>query len=109
MVADSRSGKWRPFKRAAGLPDLFMLHDDPPRMIVAEVKGDGGKLSDKQREFLQMAQTVGSLTGGFDAPEWAYTLADKPKPKRSMVLGVYAWTPADQDIIEGILKSKVLL
>jgi hypothetical protein len=96
-------------KRAAGLPDLFLLHDDPPRMIVAEVKGAGGKLSEKQREFLQMARTIADVTtvwghiATFDGP----TEVARENDRR--YIGVYAWTPADQPIIETMLKSKVLL
>lgn len=100
MTATGR-GEARRFvgaKRAAGLPDLFMLHDDPPRMIIAEVKGTGGELSDKQREFLQAARLVADAMA--DDQEQSY-------PVR--VVGVYAWTPADQPIIEQMLRSKVLI
>ena len=92
-----RDGKWHGSPRAAGLPDLFMLHDDPPRMIIAEVKGTGGKLSDRQREFLRAAQAVA---------EWS---RDHTNYDDDRNLGVYAWTPADQPIIEQMLKSKILL
>ena len=95
MVA-GRKGQFVGSPRAAGLPDLFLLHDDPPRMIVAEVKGDGGKLSDKQREFLSMARAVAEAT------------CLSPLKPSSCPVGVYAWTPDDQKIIEGILRSKVL-
>ena len=29
MVA-GRDGKWRPYAKAAGLPDIVAMHDDPP-------------------------------------------------------------------------------
>ncbi len=108
MVAD-RAGKGRfvGSLRAAGLPDLFLLHDDPPRMIVAEVKGDGGKLSPKQIEFLALARAVAEAT----VPEAAIFVGgrDTGRTARIRLVGVYAWLPADQPIIETMLKSKVLL
>lgn len=85
---------WIPAKEAAGLPDLVMLHEDPPRMIIAEVKGDGGKLKDEQIEFLRMAKRVAEATYRSDT---------------GAPLGVYFWTPADEEIVERILRSKVLL
>ncbi len=96
MVADKRTGTWRPFARAAGLPDLFMLHSDPPRLIIAEVKGDKGKLSGKQREFLLAARKVAEANGFPQAPT-------------HRCIGVYVWTPQDQLLIEGILKTKILI
>lgn len=92
-----RDGKWHGSPRAKGLPDLFLLHDDPPRMIVAEVKGDGGKLSEAQQEFLRLARNV------------ADSLIEDRLTYPVRQIGVYAWTPAEQDIIERILKSKTLL
>ena len=47
-----RSGEWVGAKEAAGLPDLVMIHDDPPRLMFAEVKGTGGKLTPEQQGFL---------------------------------------------------------
>lgn len=105
MVAN-RKGGFVGSPRAAGLPDLFLLHEDPPRMIVAEVKGDKGKLSDKQREFLKMARDVAD-----HSYLWTDTALDTEIPRRDgqRMFGVYAWTPNDQPIIEQMLRSKVLL
>jgi len=89
----ARGGGFVGSKRAAGLPDLFLLHDDPPRMIIAEVKGPNGKLSARQRQFLQLAREVAEYT--------AHIQLDYP-------IGVYAWTPADEPIIERILRSKTV-
>ena len=50
-------GKERGFvgaKDAAGLADLILIRDD--RLIFAEVKGTGGKLTPKQIEFLNHVQ-----------------------------------------------------
>ena len=100
MVADRGGQKFVPSRRGAGLPDLFLLHEDPPRLIIAELKGDRGSLTDEQREFLRLARDV--------ADETQRLAHIAPQPGMRAV-GVYAWTPADRDIIEQILKSKVLL
>jgi hypothetical protein len=97
----ARGGGFVGSKRAAGLPDLFLLHDDPPRMIIAEVKGPNGKLSERQREFLHGANRVAdfaeSLSGDDRSGEWG-----------ERCVGVYAWTPTDEPIIETILRSKTV-
>lgn len=89
----SRHGGFVAAKQAAGLPDLFLLCDDPPRMIIAELKGTNGKLTDAQRDFLRLAREAARNT-------------DVMTPDR---VGVYAWTPNDQHLIETILTTKVLL
>jgi len=93
MVADRGGKKFVPSRRGSGLPDLFLLHDDPPLMIIAEVKGPKGKLSDRQREFLQLAREVAEYA--------AHIQLHRP-------IGVYAWTPADEPIIERVLRSKAV-
>jgi hypothetical protein len=97
----ARGGGFVGSKRAAGLPDLFLLCDDPPRMIIAEVKGPKGKLSERQQKFLRLARGVADLTTA-EAESW-YEI-----PKPGTLIGVYAWTPADEPIIERILRSKVV-
>src|SRR5260221_314378 len=86
-------GEFRGASEAAGLPDLILLHDDPPRMIFAELKGDGGKLADKQREFLASAKLVA---------EAAYT--SREETSFASPIGVYAWTPTDEPVVEQILR-----
>lgn len=105
MVA-GRKGGFVGSPRAAGLPDLFLLHDDPPRMVIAEVKGTGGKLSEKQRAFLTAARAVAE-----SSYLWTDTALDAEIPRRDgqRMVGVYAWTPDHQGLIEMILRSKVLL
>lgn len=97
----SRTGDWVPARHAAGLPDLILLSEDPPRMIIAELKGDGGRLSDAQQEFLRLARDV------------ARTIHDEANMLTSAyqqrLLAVYAWYPADMPKIESILKNRVLL
>jgi VRR-NUC domain len=89
---------WRPYKKAAGLPDLFLLHDDPPRMVIAEVKGTGGRLSDAQREFLRMARDVAEH--GCDVPT--------PQEVRMKLLGVYVFEPGMEEAITQLLRTRVL-
>lgn len=89
---------WVPAREAAGLPDLILIHDDPPRMIVAEVKGDGGKLKDEQIVFLKMARGV----------------ADHIRDELGEVgivggaIGVYFFTPDMEHIVEQMLRTRVL-
>lgn len=87
-------GKFVPDKRGAGLPDLFMLHDDPPRMILAEVKGPGGVLSDAQREFLSLARAVARVVR---------------EGQTGAVVGAYVWRPEHRELIEATLRSKVIV
>lgn len=94
MRATTKGG-WVGAKEAAGLCDLIMIHHDPPLMILAELKGDGGKLSDKQVEFLAAARTVAERTND--------EIGKQP------YVGVYAWWPVDEPIIETILRTRVLI
>jgi VRR-NUC domain len=95
---------WRPYKKAAGLPDLFLLHDDPPRMVIAEVKGTNGKLSDAQRQFLRMARDVAEYVG---RTSWtAQELAEADLSERT--LGVYVFQPGMEEAITQILRTRVL-
>lgn len=87
-------GKFVGAKEAAGLADLIMLHDDPPRLIFAEVKGTGGRLEEAQRDFLKAASAVAEEARGSDG-------------KR--VVGSYFWQPGDEPQIETVLKGCVLL
>jgi VRR-NUC domain len=90
-MRQTRSGEWVGAKEAAGLPDLIMMYADPPRLIFAELKGDGGKLSDEQQKFLRMAQFIDRI----------------PFAERRRV-NAYLWQPGDEQQIEDILKSRVL-
>lgn len=96
MVAAGQT--WRPYAKAAGLPDLFLTYDDPARLIIAELKGDGGKLSDAQQEFLALAKAAADRDAAGEEP-----------PGRTRVVGVYAWWPKDEPSIEQILRTKVLI
>lgn len=89
-------------KEAAGLPDLLLIHDDPPRLVFAELKGTGGKLSDEQRDFLRAAQAVSRIA--------VEPLTPSHYPgEGERVVGVYVWMPGDELLIEGILRSRMLV
>ena len=91
-----RAGQFVGAREAAGLPDLIMLHDDPPRLIFAEVKGEKGKLSDAQQEFLRMARDVAETSAFFDGEVSSGVRA----------VGVFVWRAGDETTIEAILRSK---
>lgn len=80
-------------KEGAGIPDLILLHDNPPRLIFAELKGTGGKPSDAQLEFLRAAKVVAD---------------DIETPMFSRPMGVYLVTPETEEAFGQVLRSKVL-
>lgn len=98
-------GRFVPDKRGSGLPDLVMIHDDPARMVLAEVKLHAA-LSDDQRAFLRLARGVRERIRdglGDDAPAPRFPLQHIP-------LGVYAWRwPSSMDTIVHVLSGTVLL
>jgi hypothetical protein len=107
-------GKLVPEPRAAGLPDLYLLHENPPRLIFAELKDKGGKLSDEQAEFLRLARgladafrvhqhAVREVLAAHGAVDFHDVGADDAVP-----VGVYVWRPGDEPKVETILRSKVL-
>jgi hypothetical protein len=104
MVAAGKD--WRPYKKAAGLPDLVLISDDPPRIVFAEIKGDGGKLSEAQVEFLKAARDVA------DSIRHAYhdlVCAGANAPRPQDPVGVFVWTPDQADLVEQILRTRVLV
>ena len=99
-------GKFVPDRRGRGLPDLIMLHDDPPRLVFAELKGDGKHpLSDDQREFLRLAKNIVRVWDIHRAN--AENAAGVVLPDDRLV-GVYSWRPGQEAIVEAVLRSKVL-
>lgn len=111
-------GRFVPSPRGKGLPDLILLHDDPPRLVFAEVKGDGGKLSEEQVEFLRLARgvadgqralltsagellrTLGAVELGANVPDSGLDIAP---------VGVYSWRPGNEELIEAVLVGKLLV
>lgn len=89
------ANRFVPDSRGRGLSDLVMLHEDPPRLIFAELKSLTGTFSVEQREFLRLVRNVAMATG---------VVMGEPR-----TVGVYTWRPGAEDIIESILRSKVMV
>ncbi len=108
MRAD-RAGGFVGAKEAAGIADLILTHDDPPRLVFMELKADGGKLSDRQTEFLQAVKAVADKTVGFVAYHHDLGRTETPPEVRyHPSVGVYAFWPQDEPLIEQLLRSRVL-
>lgn len=101
-VRPTGGGKFVPDTRGAGLPDLILLHADPPRMILAELKSVDGKIKPEQAEFLRLARGVAGLIR--DTMDGELAGAGKYTP-----VGVYSWRPGSEHLIEAILRGKVLV
>jgi hypothetical protein len=100
MVWRAKDQKFVPSPQGAGLPDLILLHDDPPRLVFMELKADGGKLSERQREFLLAAREVA---------EWS--IEHEPHTSGTSgatTIGVFACWPDQIDHIEQMLRSRVV-
>jgi hypothetical protein len=95
------NGEWRPFRKGAGVPDIIAIHDDPPRLIFMELKGDEpkGDLTEKQTEFLQAAQHVA---------KYAMIGQGVTSPAGDHAIGVFAVWPDDIDRVEQMLRSRVV-
>jgi hypothetical protein len=106
MVAAGK--EWRPYKKGAGVADLILIHDSPPRLIFMELKGDGGKLSDNQSEFLRAAKTVADDSFSWMLDVSTVRAIGPDHYKLSKPFGVYAFWPKDEPLIEQLLRTKVL-
>ena len=94
--------EWRPYRKAAGLPDIFAFHTNPPRMVILELKGVKGRLSPEQRRFLQLARDVAENAMRFEERN-EHGVSQPRKP-----FGVYVIGPGELDALRVILKSKIL-
>lgn len=102
-------GKFVPDSRGAGLPDLILFHEDPPRMIFAEVKVDS-ELSEKQREFLRLARGVhDGLDDHWRAIAAALGLTVSDDVAWTNPVGVYVWRPGVEALIESVLRGTVMV
>jgi len=73
----TRAGEWRtPIQGDAGFPDLVLCR--PPRLILAELKRVGGKLTAEQQAWLEALQACAGVE-------------------------CYLWTPNDWDAIVRML------
>jgi hypothetical protein len=108
MVATRDGRRFVGSIRGRGLPDLFLLHDDPPRMVIAEVKGSDGKLSTAQREFLRMARDVATQTWQ-EPMEYALDdISPVMMVATGRAIGVYVFEPGQEEAIEQLLRTRVL-
>lgn len=106
MVWDARSKAFRPARGGAGLPDLILIHNDPPRLVFMELKREGGKLSERQQEFLQAAKTVAESWpdgGVIQSGEFGVF-----KESFEKAVGVMAVWPKDEQAVEQMLRTKVV-
>lgn len=99
-----RDKKWVPAKEGSGLPDLILLHEDPPRIVFLELKRAGGKLSDRQIEFLRAAKVVAEVAHFY--PDLHGDIGTFDPMER--VIGVFAAWPDDETVIEQMLRTKVV-
>jgi hypothetical protein len=86
------NGRFVPDKRGAGLPDLTLTHDDPPRLILAECKAAGGVVSDEQRDLLRRLRAVADVV--------REAFGSEPSP-----LGVYVFAPGNEALIEALARG----
>lgn len=89
-----------PDSRGRGLPDLLLIHDDPPRMILAEIKKHDGVISDEQAECLRLARAVAQEIRERIATNDQSFLINNPAP-----LQVHLWRPENSEMIEAILRG----
>jgi hypothetical protein len=71
---------WNSRNSSPGFPDYFMIHRETYRIIVAELKTEKGKLTEKQKYWLDLF-----VKAGFE---------------------VYLWRPSDIDEVLAVLDGK---
>ncbi len=106
MRWDPKRKTWVPASQGAGLPDLILTHDDPPRLVFLELKRKGGKLTDKQQEFLQAVKRVAERTWIEPELVWMDSHAPPHHMGGGQIIGVVAAWPDDEERIEQMLRSK---
>lgn len=100
--------KFVPDPRGRGLPDLILLHDDPARLILAEVKNEDGVLSTEQTEFLRLARDVADAARDVARDVQAYLDENGPATQVVPTIGVYVWRPGIEPLIEATLSRKAV-
>lgn len=101
-------GKFVPDARGRGLPDLIMLHDDPPRLIFAELKDADGRLSPEQQTFLALAREIHVSLGRHFAvvgDALAKVGIDASTLEFRNPIAAYSWRPHHREIIEAVLRA----
>ena len=83
----TKAGRWvTAMQGDIGFPDLCMAHAERGLVIFAELKAEGGRLSPKQIDWIDV---LGECQNG--------------GPGAGVL--VYVWRPSDVDVIETILKG----
>ncbi len=88
------NGRFVPDARGRGLPDLLLLHSDPPRCFWAECKAVDGVMSDAQIEVLGLLRAVCDETA---------EMLDGPSPFR-----VFVFQPGSEALIEQLARGAPL-
>lgn len=81
--------------RGAGLPDLLLVHDDPPRVVWAECKAADGRMSDPQLEMMRLLRCVSDR------------VRDRFAPDASPV-GAFVFAPGNEALIEAVARGASL-
>ena len=72
---------WIGDKDAAGFPDLVIVR--PPKVMVLELKVPGGRVSPKQKEWIEALQDCAVITAGVVRPAgYAAALRHLARPSR---------------------------
>jgi hypothetical protein len=74
---------WLSIHSEPGFPDLTLIK--PPRLIFAELKTEGGKVSDKQQEWIDLLESIGGT------------------------VEVFVWRPSQFEAVAAILRDKEVL
>lgn len=91
----TQGGRFVPDSRGRGLPDLLLVHDDPPRVYWAECKAVDGVMSETQ------IQVLGLLRGVCDV------IRDRFAPSPSPVK-VFVFQPGTETLIEDLARGAML-
>lgn len=102
MRWDSKKKAFVPAAEAAGLCDILATHHDPPRLLFMEVKGDRGKLSEAQRDFLHSIKIVAEVA----VDQSDMDIADPFSAPH--LIGVVAVWPGDEAQVEQMLRTRVM-
>lgn len=101
-------GKFVPDARGRGLADLLMLHERPPRLIVAELKDEDGRLSPEQEVFLGLVRAIHrSLDEHWRAigDTLARVGLDASMLEFQNPIAAYSWRPRHRSVIEAVLSA----
>ncbi|MFL5313069.1 MAG: hypothetical protein ACJ79H_21765 [Myxococcales bacterium] len=84
---------------------LLLIHEDPPRLILADAN-DEGKLPPEVFAFLSQVRGVGDAAN--EAAEGMALEQGIANTETQRLVGVYSWRPGDENEIAVILRSLVV-